>query len=94
VGFEWDEAKAKANARKRGIDFADAATALEDDLALTIRDSETESEERWITMGMDALGRVLVVVYTWRGEKARIISARQATRRERQRYRSNDEAGV
>jgi uncharacterized protein len=69
VDSEWDPAKAKANLTKHGIHFADAISALEDESALTIRDPYTEDEERWITLGMDALGRFLVVVYTWRGRK-------------------------
>ena len=62
--------------------------ALEDELALTIRDSssEEEEEERWVTLGMDAYGRILVVVYTWRAETIRLISARLATQRERRQY--------
>ncbi len=89
---EWDPAKAKANLTKHGIHFADAVSALEDDSALTIRDPYTEDEERWITLGMDALGRLVVVVYTWRGEKVRLISARLATRHERRQYEESHEA--
>jgi hypothetical protein len=83
---EWDSAKAATNLAKHGIDFADAVFVLEDDFALTIRDPGSESEERWITLGMDALGRLLVVVYTWRRQKLRLISARPATPRERREY--------
>ena len=83
---EWDPAKARANFTKHGVRFADAVTALEDDSALTIRDLSSEDEERWVTMGVDASGRLLVVVYTWRGERVRLISARQATRDERRQY--------
>jgi len=86
VNFEWDRQKAGTNLRKHGINFADAATALEDEAALTIRDASCESEERWVSLGMDALGRLLVVIYTWRGDNVRLISAREATRRERQQY--------
>jgi hypothetical protein len=63
VGSEWDESKSDANLHKHGIDFADAVTALEDEMALTI----------------DALGRLAVVVYTWREDNIRLISARAAT---------------
>ena len=91
VDCEWDPAKAKANARKHGIHFADAASALEDESALTIPDPHSE-EERWITLGRDALGRVLVVIYTWRGERVRLISARPATPRERKQYEESHEA--
>jgi len=85
VEFEWDPPKAAANLRKHGIDFADAATVLYDELAITVPDDRT-NEDRFVTLGMDALGRVLVVVYTWRGERGRLISARRATKRERREY--------
>lgn len=76
MGFEWSATKAKTNLRKHGIDFADAAIALEDEFALTIKDAFFEEEERCITLGIDSLGRVLVVVYTWRADTIRLISAR------------------
>jgi len=84
--YEWDEPKAAANLRKHGVDFADAALVLEDDLALTMRDPVGRGEARWVTMGQDPNRRVLVVVYTWRGERIRLISARKATGAERRRY--------
>jgi hypothetical protein len=86
VDFEWDPAKAKANFTKHGIPLADAVSVLEDDLALTILDPYSEEEERLITLGMDSLGRLLVVVYIWRGERIRLISARLAIPQERQQY--------
>jgi uncharacterized DUF497 family protein len=64
VGCEWDSAKARANFEKHGIHFANAATTLEDDFALTVRDPFSADEERWITLGNDAAGRLVVVVYT------------------------------
>ncbi len=85
VGFEWDERKAKANLRKHRVDFADAATIFEDERAVTVAEDDPE-EERYTTIGTDALARVLVVVYTMRGEHIRIIPARRATRRERAEY--------
>jgi uncharacterized protein len=85
VSYEWDSKKAASNLRKHNIDFADAATVLEDEFALTIDDDDQE-EERFVTIGMDALARVLVVVYTWRGDSIRIISARAAGPEERRRY--------
>jgi len=66
VSYEWDPAKARANFGKHGVRFADAVTVLEDDLALTMRDPSSEEEERWVTFGRNGLGRVIVVVYTWR----------------------------
>ena len=85
MGFEWDIEKTETNRRKHGVDFADAVSVLEDPSALTLED-EREAEERFVTMGMDSLGRILVVVYTWRGERVRLISARRATRSERRQY--------
>ncbi len=83
--FEWDERKARANLRRHRIDFADAATVFEDERSVTVAD-EASDEERYATIGLDALGRVLVVTYTVRGERIRMISARRATRREREEY--------
>jgi uncharacterized DUF497 family protein len=68
------------------VDFKDAALALEDEGALTIPDDATTTEQRFITLAMDPLGRLLVIVYAWRGERIRLISARKATRRERKQY--------
>ena len=84
---EWDPDKAAQNLEKHGVDFADAATVLSDEMALTAPE-EGHEEERFVTLGVDALGRVLVVVYTWRGEEIRLISARMATRAERRQYES------
>ena len=86
--YEWDSTKAASNARKHGVQFADAVSVLEDDQALTMRDDNSD-EERWLTLGMDGVGRVLVVVYTWRGEAARIISARPAAPAELLNYTEN-----
>ena len=82
---EWDSEKAAANLKKHRIDLADAATVLTDDFALTMLDPHAD-EERFLTLGMDALGRVLVVVYTWRGDEPRLITARKATRSEKMQY--------
>ena len=85
--FEWDERKSAANLRKHGVAFSDGVTVLSsDDGAITIFDDAVGDEERYITIGTDAVGRVLVVVYTLRGSKVRIVSARRANRRERREY--------
>ena len=91
---EWDPGKAGLNKRKHGISFADAVVCLEDEGALTMRDRFSDEEERWITMGLDGLGRVLVVIYTWRGESVHLISARKATTRERRRYEDANETRI
>jgi len=86
MDYEWDPAKARSNLRKHGVDFADAVSVFPDDYALTIPDDDP-SEERFVTIGMDALGRILVVIYTWRGRRIRIISARKADSYERKQYK-------
>ncbi len=85
VNYQWDKEKAKANLLKHGVSFADAVTVFSDDAALTIEDDDPH-EQRFVTIGMDILGRLLVVVYTWRGRHTRVISARKATARERRHY--------
>ena len=85
--FEWDAGKARANWRKHGVDFVDAVMALYDERALTLPDPAPD-EERFVTLGLDAFGRILVVVYTWRDDRIRLISARKATARERRQYAS------
>lgn len=82
---EWDRDKAATNRSKHGVDFADAATVLSDEFALT-RSDDASDERRFVTLGLDALGRLLVVVFTWRGDEIRLISARRATASERKQY--------
>jgi len=84
--IEWDSEKAISNLKKHGIDFADAVTVLEDERAITISEDYPE-EERFITIGMDSFNRILVVVYTWRENRIRIISARKATAKETRQYK-------
>jgi len=86
VDVLWDPEKAKVNLKKHGVRFSDAETVLFDPNALTREDVESEGEQRFVTVGMDALGRILIVVYTYRGEDIRLISARSATKRERMQY--------
>lgn len=83
---EFDPDKAATNSRKHGVSFAHAEQVLRDDNAITIEDPDAEGELRLITLGMDALGRVLVVVHTPRGEQTRLISARKACRGEMEHY--------
>jgi len=85
MGYEWDPNKAITNIEKHGIDFADAVTVFNDRNAVTIDDPDDE-EQRFITIAMDAFGRILVVVYTRRGDTIRLISARKATKKERKQY--------
>jgi uncharacterized DUF497 family protein len=67
------------------VDFADAETALHDEMAMTMPDDDPEGE-RFVTLATDALGRLLVVVYEWRDDDVRLISARKTTRSERRQY--------
>jgi len=83
VEFEWDSKKAASNRRKHGVRFADAVAVFSDDHAVTIQD-----EERSATIGRDSLGRLLVVIYTERRNRIRIISARKATAREQREHRN------
>jgi len=86
MDFIWDPWKASENLRKRGVDFADAVLALEDENALTIEDSDHD-EQRFKTLGMGPYAKVLFVVHAERGEDCiRIISARKADRHEVRQY--------
>jgi len=87
VVFEWNAAKAKANIHKHGVAFDEAATVFLDPLALTFPDAcHSGAEEREITIGHAAGHRVVFVAHSRRGNRVRIISAREATRREREQY--------
>ncbi len=82
----WDTKKASANLRDHGIEFSHAATVLDDPMGITIEDRR-HGEQRFVTMGSDILGRLLVVVYAYSGEdEIRLISARKATPKERRIY--------
>ncbi len=76
VSFEWDRLKSELNSRKHGVDFADAATVFED-LACITMDDDDPDETRFITIETDAIGRVLVVVYTGRIESESSQLAKQ-----------------
>lgn len=85
--FEWDPIKAKSNFWKQGVSFEEASTALLDPLSKTVLDPDHSIDEhRFITFGVSARHRLLVVSYTEDNEVVRLISARMATRREREIY--------
>jgi hypothetical protein len=89
IRFEWDPAKAAANARKHGVGFEEAATAFSDDFALVIDDPDhSDQEDRLVLLGLSAMSRLLVVVHAVRPAKdvVRIISARKAVKAERVIY--------
>ena len=85
--IEWDPKKARKNATKHKVSFEEAATAPVDPLAITIPDPDhSVGERRFITFGSSAKRRLLIVSFTWRGETIRVISARLATRQEKEIY--------
>jgi uncharacterized DUF497 family protein len=85
--FEWDDDKAEANEKKHGVSFQEAETVFGDPLALTGFDPDhSDEEDRYITMGTSIEGRLLIVSHTDREDRVRIISAREASRRERRDY--------
>lgn len=84
--IEFDPAKAGENLRKHGVSFADAEQALRDPNAATTEDPDAQGEQRFVTLGLDALGRTLVIIHTPRGGRTRIISARKASKSEAAEY--------
>jgi hypothetical protein len=82
---EWDPDKAQENKRDHGIDFADAVQVF-DNPYLNREDPNAVGEQVFVALGLDGLGRLLVVVYTYRGDKIRLISARKATKKEGKEY--------
>lgn len=88
--FEWDEAKAESNLGKHGVSFAEAATVFADPYAVYLDDGG--SAERMVVIGASIRERVLFVVHVERAARDRIISARAATRAERDVYESGGRA--
>ncbi len=87
LSFEWHEEKAAANLKKHGVSFEEAKTVFNDPLALTIEDPKhSQHEQRFIDIGYSIRQRILVVVYTERADRIRIISSRTATKSERETY--------
>jgi len=87
MNIEWDPIKAKANLKKHGVPFEEAATALSDPMALTGSDPDhSVYEERYVTFGISEKGRLEVVSHTEKGESIRIISARKASKGEQEIY--------
>lgn len=85
--FEWDEAKAATNLRKHGVSFEEAASIFGDPLALTFPDPDhSAGEKRWLSFGVSNQDRLLAVAHAERGRSIRVISARKATRHEREIY--------
>jgi uncharacterized DUF497 family protein len=90
--FEWEPQKAKTNQEKHGVSFEEASTVFRDPLSLTIDDPlHSKDEERMVQIGISHKNRLLVVVHTERRDNIRIISARKATKKERNNYESNEQ---
>ena len=91
--FEWDPAKARSNLRKHRVAFERAATVFQDPLALSQFDVDhSQHEDRWITLGLDRTGMLLVVCHTFHDQgpanaRMRIFSARKAAKSEIKQYR-------
>ena len=91
--FEWDPDKAAENLKKHGVDFVEASTIFSDPLEVTIPDpAHSEGEARFLSLGLSATDRVLVVAYTEREGRILIIHARVAEPKERRAYESDQES--
>ena len=86
MDITWDLEKAHSNIAKHGVAFSDAEPVLFDPYGITLEDERIDHEQRFVTIGLDAMGRILVVVYTYRNENIRLISTRQATKQEKKDY--------
>jgi hypothetical protein len=85
--IEWNPEKAKSNLKRHGISFEEAATALSDPMAATGADPDHSiTEERYVTFGVSEKGRLVVVSHTEKDETIRIISARKASKGEKELY--------
>ena len=89
MNYEWDPVKARLNHAKHGIRFSDAVSVFEDERSVMMLDQDAD-EERYLTIGYDALARLIVVIHTWRGELVRLISARKANRIEAHIYEEGE----
>lgn len=88
--FEWDDEKAQSNLKKHGVSFDEAATIFNDPRLATISDPDhSEDEERYVSVGMSVIMRLLSVIHTFRKERNRLISARKATKAEKDNYENN-----
>jgi uncharacterized DUF497 family protein len=86
VAAEFDPKKNALNLRKHGVSLSEGDGVLNDPLAVTIEDPSAEGEQRFVTVGMNAFGSLMVVVWTGRGEDIRLVSVRRAEPKERRSY--------
>jgi len=85
--FEWNEEKAESNLKKHGVSFKEGATIFNDPMVATISDPDhSDEEDRYISIGLSVVRRLLSVIHTYRRERIRLISARKATSAERKYY--------
>jgi len=82
----WDPTKAEINFIKHGVRFADAEMVFYDPFAMTLEEHVVASEQRFVTVGSDTVGRIIAVVYSYRANTIRLISARKVTPTERKQY--------
>ncbi len=88
--FEWDDEKAKSNFKKHGVSFEEGATIFNDPKLATISDPDhSEGEERFVSIGVSVVRRLLTVIHAYRAERIRLISARKATKAEKKNYENN-----
>lgn len=86
MSAEFDPKKDAANVKKHGVSLAEGDGVLNDPLALTVEDATVEGEQRFVTIGLNAFGSLMVVVHTPRGRESRLISVRKADPKERRNY--------
>jgi uncharacterized protein len=86
VQIIFDPKKNAINVRKHGISLAEGDGVLHDPLALTMEDEAAQGEQRFVSIGMNTFGHLMVVVYTYRGDEIRLISVRRAEPKERRAY--------
>ena len=92
MNFEWDPRKAEINLRKHDVSFTEAGTVFGDDLAITVPDPDHSiDEDRYITIGWSNRRRLLIIAHTDRGNRIRIISARELTPSERKAYEKEND---
>ena len=88
--FEWDDEKAKSNLKKHGVSFEEGATIFNNSRVATIPDPDhSKDEDRYVSIGMSVIRRLLSVIHTYRKERIRLISARKATKAEKKNYENN-----
>jgi len=88
--FEWDDEKEKSNLKKHGVSFDEGATIFNDPKLATISDPDhSEGEERFVSIGVSVVRRLLTVIHACRTERVRLISARKATKAEKKNYENN-----